>query len=348
MVMQAPFSSRPDTMEPGDLLGSFDGLVVDSESERPIPEALVEATWVFERGIGLVGPAGQHTLATQTNPDGRYEVPRLARLPSGASARVARFTLVVYRRGYVAWRSDQLFPSPGLRRDYSQRKNRVRLAQWKEGWSHARHLAFMGGGSAVKAAAAWERQPAASELFPNASADYNVTPVPPNLVDASSLLNEADVRALNNYAEPLTASRLADLPRSEFYDSVHFESQAKDERFDVAVRLWRLGAAAGEAQYRKLLADLPTLQASQELADASARVASGAVRAIVFLVSEPGIVVSVTCGLGHCPVEATILSLAKLVNGRLQGLDKPTSKDAISDPFAPVVAPPGSALEKQP
>jgi len=348
MVMQAPFSSRPDTMDPGDLLGSFDGIVVDAESERPIPEATVQATWSFERGIGLVGPAGEQTVATQTNPDGRYEIARLTSFPSGASARVARFTLVVYRRGYAVWRSDQLFPTPGLRHDFSQRKNRIRLVQWKDGWSHSRHLVFMGSGASIKKAAAWERQPASIELSPAGTQGSSTNSSGEELLDASQLLVEADVRSLNNYADPLTASRLVDLPRSEFYDSVHFASQSNDERFDVAVRLWRLGPVAGPAQYRKLLADLPSAQPVKDLGDTAVKVASGDVRASVFAINEAGLVVSVTCGIGHCPEESNILTLSKLVHSRLGSLDKKASvPGALSDPFAPSERlPPASESQK--
>lgn len=343
MVLQAPFSSRPDTLDPGDLLGSFDGLVVDSETERPIPEATVEATWAFERGVGLVGPAGEKTIYTQTNPDGRYEIPRLSAFPEGASARVARFTLVVYRRGYVAWRSDQMFPVQGLRHDFSQRRNRVRLVQWKDSWSHAKHLAFMGGGESIKRAAAWERQPAAIELLPvDAQKKGDGVGPGPALLDASGLLTEDDVRSLNKYTLPLTVGRLPDLPRSEFYDTLHFQSEAKSERYDVAIRVWRLGDVAAEAQYKKLLADLPEPEATQEVGDASARVAATEVRAVVFLVKQPGVVVSVTCGLDQCVSAPSVVTLSKLVLSRLGSLEKKPSMDAPLDPFAtPNAAPIG-------
>ena len=36
LVERAPFSYRPDTMAPGDLLGPFEGMVVDAETDRPI------------------------------------------------------------------------------------------------------------------------------------------------------------------------------------------------------------------------------------------------------------------------------------------------------------------------
>ena len=50
------------------------------------------------------------------------------------------------------------------RRDFSQRGNRVRLDKWQPTFPHAEHLVFLGGGAAVRAAAAWELQPAALEL----------------------------------------------------------------------------------------------------------------------------------------------------------------------------------------
>jgi hypothetical protein len=206
----------------------------------------------------------------------------------------------------------------------------------------------MGSGTSIKKASAWERQTAALELSPSGKQGDLVDSSTEGLLDASPLLVETDVRALNKYSESLTSSRLVDLPRSEFYDSVHFASQANDERFDVAVRLWRLGPVAGPAQYRKLLADLPSAQPAKDLADAAVIVSSGDVRASVFVVNEPGIVVSVTCGLGHCPEESNLLSLSRLVHSRLGLLDKKAdAPGALSDPFAPTLSkPPASESQK--
>ena len=55
LVENAPFAVRPDTLQAGDLLGPFDGMVVDAETERPIATATVAGSWAFERGIGLRG-----------------------------------------------------------------------------------------------------------------------------------------------------------------------------------------------------------------------------------------------------------------------------------------------------
>ena len=134
IVEQAPFSYRPDTMAPGDLLGPFDGMVVDAETDRPIAGAVVIGSWAFERGIGLTGPAGASEVVTETGADGRYRLPGAGgRCRAGASMRVRRFTLVVYHQGYVGWRSDRQFPEGTARRDFSQRGNRVRLDEMAGG-----------------------------------------------------------------------------------------------------------------------------------------------------------------------------------------------------------------------
>src|SRR6185369_16301567 len=72
MVDRAPFPVRPDSVRPADLLGPYDGIVVDADSERPVAGALVAASWAFERGIGFQAPAGAREYITETTADGRY------------------------------------------------------------------------------------------------------------------------------------------------------------------------------------------------------------------------------------------------------------------------------------
>src|SRR3954468_2633257 len=164
MVESAHFTVRPDSIRPADLLGPYDGIVIDADSERPLAGALVAASWAFERGIGMHAPLAAHEVVVETGTDGRYAIPRLDELPSGLSTRVRRFTLIVYDRGYAGWRSAYRFPGRDTRRDFSQRGNRVRLDKWQPTYQHGEHLVFLGGGPRVRAAAAWELQAAALEL----------------------------------------------------------------------------------------------------------------------------------------------------------------------------------------
>src|SRR5690242_634884 len=108
VVAQAPFAARNDTVEPGDLLGGFDGRVVDVQSGKPIVGAIVQAIWAFEIGRGLVAPSGGAVRTVATDSDGYYEIPRLTDTP-GTRSRVTGVTLIVYQRGYVAYRSDRVF-----------------------------------------------------------------------------------------------------------------------------------------------------------------------------------------------------------------------------------------------
>jgi hypothetical protein len=329
MIEAAPFPVRPDSVRPADLLGPYDGLVVDADSDRPIAGATVSASWAFERGIGLRAPAGAHEFVTETGADGRYVVPKLDELPTGTSMRVRRFTLIVYHRGHVAWRSDRLFPGREARRDFSQRGARVRLERWQAPMRHAEHLVFMGGGTRVRTVAAWELQAAALELegqtvpamaMPEgetAAPAIATTKVP---LDVSKLLSDDEIRGVTGYVGKFEDGRLTDLPTTEFYDSRHFKAAGKTESYDVGLRVWRLGTAAAEVQYRKLLSTLPGAKSSDEVGDASFRAKSGTIAGLVFLVRDRGVVVSMTCGAAQCTEPGQLVKLAKLVESKIPEL----------------------------
>ena len=325
LIEQAPFPVRPDSVRPADLLGPYEGMVVDGDSERPVSGATVAASWAFERGIGFQAPDGAREVVTETGADGRYLVPRLDDLPRGASARVRRFTLIVYHRGHVAWRSDRIFPGRELRRDFSQRGARVRLEPWQSSYGHAEHLAFLGGGPRIRAAAGWELQAAALELegerelaggkVGEARVATTATPL-----DISHLLTDDEIRGVTGYVGKFDDGKLTDLPTTEFYDSRHFKAAGKTESYDVGLRVWRLGTAAAEVQYGKLMSTLPEARSTDEVGDAAFRAKAGGIAALVYLVRERGVVVSMTCGADQCTEPAMLTKLAKLVESRLPDL----------------------------
>ena len=333
MVENAPFSARPDTLRPGDLLGPFDGLVVDGETERPLAGAVVEGAWAFERGIGLQGPAGALEAATETGADGRYRLRIPADLPRGEGIRLRRFTLIVYRRGYVAWRSDGSFPTGEPRHDFAQRANRVRLEKWQSAMSHYRHLVFLGGGPAIRTAAAWEVQPAGLELDGAAPATAVKRPTEgaragsSAALDISPLLSEDEVRGVTGYAGKFEVGKLADRATSDVYDSRHFKAVDKPETHDVGLRVWAIGSEAAEAQFRKLLGDLPGAVATEEMGDASLRARGGDVTGFAFLLREKGVVMQLSCGLAQCSEPSMILRLAKLAESHLPEVKLPSPEN---------------------
>ena len=324
LIEAAPFPVRPDSVRPADLLGPYDGIVVDSDSDRPIAGATVAASWAFERGIGLRAPAGAREVVVETGADGRFAVPRLDDLPSGTSARVRRFTLIVYHRGHVAWRNDRLFPSRASRRDFSQRGSRVRLERWQPTFRHAEHVVFLGGGAKVRDVASWELQAAALELEgrqaggrADAASAPATTATP---LDISRLLTDEEIRAVTGFVGKFEDGRLTDLPTTEFYDSRHFRAAGKPESYDVGLRVWRLGTAAAEVQFKKLMSTLPDAKTTDEVGDTSFRAKSGGIAGLIYLVRDRGIVVSMNCGSAQCSEPNQLTKLAKLVESRLAEL----------------------------
>jgi hypothetical protein len=331
-IGRAPFSVRPDTLQPGDLMGPFDGMVIDSETERPIAGATVVGSWAFERGLGLHGPAGTREVVVETAADGRYQIASPRDVPTGSSMRLRRFTLIVYRRGYVGYRSD--FKLSGeVRHDFSQRTNKVRLEKWQPSLEHRQHLAFLGGGQAIAKAAGWEAQPASLENEGRA-APQTVEPAPgakapalqPTLLDATPLLSVEEVRGVTGFAGDFEVGRLLDRVRSDVYDSKHFKAKDKPEAYDVGLRVWASEPAGAEAQFDKLRSELPAATPTEEIGDRTVRARGGDVLGLAFLLRERGLVVQISCGKSQCAEPGMVLRLAKLVESHIGELHPPVEK----------------------
>jgi hypothetical protein len=167
--------ARPDGVTRTDLLGPWEGRVVEAGSDKPLDKVLVVGSFGYSRGVGLVAPAGATVVEARTNADGRYRIEARADLPSGPSVRLERFTLIAYLPGFVAYRSDRQWDGTEIRprHDFSQRGNLVKLSRLPAGVPHGRHLEFLGmwgGPPKLRAALAWEFEralrPASAEPAP--------------------------------------------------------------------------------------------------------------------------------------------------------------------------------------
>lgn len=343
-VYQAEFSERSDLARAGELLGPYRGRVVDSGTGKPVAKALVYASWEIVRGVGFVVPGGSSVYVTRTNTDGQYTIPKLTTLPSGASRAVANFRLVVYQRGYVAYRSDRVYPGDERRFDFVQLDNRISLERWNPDLSHADHLRFIGGGGALRKATAWEVQSAVAQIEGRSlttGTSGGATGSKRGLLDASSLLDEDDIEEATDYDGGFRIGRLKDIPRTKRYDSRHFRAEGKTQRFDAAYRVWRIGARAAERHYTKLLSAYPNAKPKDELGDRSFRSRNKQIGALVWLVRKRGVVVALTCGQGLCKTPQKLLQLAKTIHGRLDQLDDddkpgPGVMPRPINPFQPV------------
>ncbi|MBV8756711.1 MAG: hypothetical protein JO257_05540 [Deltaproteobacteria bacterium] len=316
----APFRVRPDAADAGSLRGPFTGRVVDATTHAPIAGALVYAAWTLERGTGLSEPAGAREVVGSTDAGGNYKVSAIGGIPAGT--RVTDFTLLIYKRGYVAYRSDRRFTDLGLRMDFAQTDNQVLLERWRNELSHARHLRFVGSGTAVSALTQWELADASAELEGKRGNGEDLRPgrgEGPYVV-AAQLLTEADIKARTKYDGNFETGPLSDEPDTATYSSQHFKALGRPETWDVAIRVWRLEPGKAQERYDELLTQLPGIKETDDIASRSFLATENDIRGIGFLDAPRGVVVLLTCGSNQCSSPDDAAAIAKVIYERVKQL----------------------------
>lgn len=319
-VRTAAFRVRPDSADAGSIRGPFNGRVIDQTTHAPVAGALVYAAWTLERGSGLVEPAGSREFVGSTDAGGNYKVPVLDGVPTGT--RVTDFTLLVYKRGYIAYRSDRRFTDLGPRMDFAQEDNQVLLERWRNELSHARHLRFVGGGTAVSALTQWELADASAELEGKRPSGDDLRPgrgEGPYVV-AAQLLTDADIKARTKYDGQFETGPLSDEPDTATYSSQHFKALGRPETWDVAIRVWRLDPGKAQERYEELLGQLPGIQEKDEVASRSFQANENEIRGVGFLDGTRGVVVLITCGTSQCASVEDAVFLEQVVYGKLKQL----------------------------
>lgn len=317
----APYRARPDAADAGSLKGPFSGRVIDATTKAPIAGALVYAAWTLERGSALPEPAGSREVVGSTDAGGNYKITSLGALPRGV--RVTDFTLLIYKRGYVAYRSDRRFHDLGPRMDFAQNGNQVLLERWRNELSHARHLRFVGSGTAVAALTTWELADASAELEGKRPQGEDLRPGREgNYVVAAQLLTDADIKARTKYDGQFETGPLSDEPDTSTYSSQHFKALGRPESFDVALRLWRLDPGKATERYEELLTQLPGVDEKDDIASRSfvaiENAAGNEIRGVGLLDGTRGIVLLLTCGANQCTGIEDATALANIIYNKLK------------------------------
>ncbi|MBT8495745.1 MAG: hypothetical protein KJO07_22035, partial [Deltaproteobacteria bacterium] len=288
--------------------------------------ALVYATWTLTTGYGVVAPGGVKEVVVSTDSDGRYRIGSMAELPSTGSQRLTDFHLVVYKRGYVAYRSDRRFFDLGPRRDFAQLRNEVKLERWREEYSHMRHLRYVGGGAALSALTAWEAAEAAAELSGQKGGQRtriaaSFSPFGRSqAVVAAQLLSDADINRITKFDGKFETGPLGDEPDTKAYSSQHFKALGRQQSFDIALRLWKLSPKGAEKRYADIVELLPKVDATDEIADKSFRASEGSIYAVGFVDLRLGAVVMINCGQAQCSSDSQVVELARIAYDNLKRL----------------------------
>jgi len=331
IVRDPNFRGARDQVADATLLGPFDGQVLDETTLEPISSALVVAIWSYDEGEAWVGPAGSSVTRVKTDAAGRYKVPRVPAQTNGDNSRLVSFHLVVYKRGYVGYRSDAVIGGQG-RHDFVQRHNRVLLRKWREADSHAEHLLFLSAPPDIELLTRWEREAANLDLYRQQSGEEYAALLPggpqepvnptagPIVLDARELLPPTEVRRRTSYAEAFTIKELGDLARTVFYHGVHLQAVDRDETWDLAYRVWRDPPGGLQTVQETFEATLPGVVASPDITPQTWIYDGELVRAVAFLDQERNVGVLLTCGASQCADIETAIILASFIHGRLDQL----------------------------
>jgi hypothetical protein len=325
IVREPTFVGAADRVTDVTLLGPFDGQVVDETTAEPLQGATVVGVWSYDRGDGLVAPYGSEVAETKTDQAGRYRIPEAPLSIRGPQVRLVAFDLIVYKRGYVAYRSDALFEG-GSRTDFTLRHNKVKLRKWREADSHASHLLFLDAPPNIEQLSKWEREEANVDLYrelggaasptgPSAPTDE---PAQLQVLEAEELLPPAEVRRRTGYTDPFDVKELGDLARTHFYHGVHLQAIDRDETYDVAYRVWRAPPGGLSTVQDTFEATLTDVKPTAEITSETWVYDGDDVRAVAFLDREQEVGVLLTCGSLQCVDIETAIILAKFIYGRLE------------------------------
>lgn len=344
-VRDAPFGGARDHVADVDLTGPYNGQIVDGTTNAPVGDVTVVGVWSFDRGDGLVGPAGSQTFVTRTDRAGRYRIPAIVPEVRGRRVRLVDFTLFVYKRGYVAYRSDVPYDG-GLRTEFVARHNRVALRKWTGADSHASHLLMLSPPPEIERLTAWERGAANTALLrqqagvPTGGASEPVPDETLQWLDATALLPPEEVRKRTSYTEAFDVRSFVDLARTHFYHGLHLRAVDREEAWDVGVRVWRDPPGGLEPVIETFRATLPGVEPTGDITDETWVLDEPTVRAVAFVDRERKIGVLLTCGGEQCVDVETALILARYVQDHLDDLKMvPIPADAAATPAAAEATP---------
>ncbi len=336
IVREARFRGAKDRVTDASLLGPFDGQVIDQATSEPISGATIVGIWSYDTGDGLIGPFGSETVEVKTDQAGRYRIPAAPLKIRGRYVRLVDWTLVVYKRGYVGYRSDVTFEGRP-RTDFTLRHNKVELRKWRDTDSHAQHLLFLAPPPAIQKLVAWEREAANLDLYREAGGQ-TATALPTDqpgpsttlqLLDATELLPPEEVRRRTGFTGAFDRGELGDLAHTHFYHGVHLQAIDREEEFDVAYRVWKDPPGGLDPVVETFEATLPGVSPTAEITDETWVYDSDKVRAVAFLDRERNLGVLLTCGGKQCVDIETAIILTGFV---FENLDTLQLTDAPSSP----------------
>jgi len=129
--------------------GPITGIVVDAETGKPIEGAVILVEWTIVKGLpGLTHTESYKVVEVVTDKDGKASITGVAN-PLVDPPRVT-----VYKKGFVAWNNEFIFPDWKKRTDFKWLNNYVfKLEKFRPDYSYDKHQDFVSFSISVGASA---------------------------------------------------------------------------------------------------------------------------------------------------------------------------------------------------
>ncbi len=116
------------------------GFVVDAETGQPIEGAVVLVEWTITTGVpGMTGTKSYKVAEMISDKDGKVILPE-----GGPNLLVNPPRVTVYKKDYVAWNNEHIFPDYRERKDFKWSEATVfKLERFKKEYSRADHVFFL-------------------------------------------------------------------------------------------------------------------------------------------------------------------------------------------------------------
>ena len=303
----AGFRYRPDSVKLGKLSGPFDGVVTDAITKTPINSALIYVAWTYSKDDNPLSSNHLNEHLTSTDSRGYYFVPMSA---LSSDKTITNVHLIVYKRGYVAYRSDRRFSDFKPRFDFAQRANRVLLNPWHDELSHKKHLRYIGEGKLLKTLTAWEIPKPLESNTKDKSSNSSV--------QISQLLKIHDITSITHYQGSFESGPLGNTPNTTNYSSIHFRAVGKPESFDVALRIWNNTLPVITKQYEEFKQKFMNATETIDQNNRSMTIISKNIYGITYLDETKSTLFLLTCGTSQCKSLKQTQQLRQAIQKRLR------------------------------
>lgn len=115
------------------------GTVVDAETGNPIEGAVVLVEWTISKGLpGMSTSESYKIFEGLTDKEGKIMIPKIY------NPLVNPAQITIYKKGYIVWNSEYLFPTFKKREEFQRGENDVfKLDKYVSEFKHQSHISFI-------------------------------------------------------------------------------------------------------------------------------------------------------------------------------------------------------------